>query len=492
MKRLTAYAFLILILGAIVLVLAHRAQTQNVPVEDTQPETNVPAATLGGATTPVFSYQGQLLDAQGNPVTGNTPMTFRIFPSLTGGTACWTEQHTGANAVAVQGGRFSLLLGSITPTDPGCLAEDGYLELEIDGETLSPRQLLTDAIVSNGSQLGSVTVGQHLFFDTYSSNGIDRAIIHGRTGGALWLDADSSPLYPPNPTWTRGSRIALASLDNSTFSGSVRIHIAKDNNLGNSPVLDVIRIQNDGVSEELLKVDENGNLTANGRIYTRNGADLGLQDTGGGYLSLGNNPGDNKIYLEAFSNDGTGSADEFLVTGRFAVPMPLFTIRANQTNISGNLNIGGTCNASMEGGDEVAGAGETCTAVRISDGSIQTGAIIEANLMTAAERAAGRIDRFEQGDLLCWSAADMHLEKCSQANDSLVQAVAGVDGRPIIAGAEPIKVIGPVQAGDYLVASAVPGYARVAKDPTFGIVIAQALEDFNGERGLILAFIRKM
>ena len=38
----------------------------------------------------------------------------------------------------------------------------------------------------------------------------------------------------------------------------------------------------------------------------------------------------------------------------------------------------------------------------------------------------------------------------------------------------------------------VPGYAMAAPNPTFGIVIAQALEEFDGERGVIKAMIRKM
>ena len=34
---------------------------------------------------------------------------------------------------------------------------------------------------------------------------------------------------------------------------------------------------------------------------------LGLEDSGGGQLILKNNPGDNKIFLEAFDNAGTGT-----------------------------------------------------------------------------------------------------------------------------------------------------------------------------------------
>jgi len=124
------------------------------------------------------------------------------------------------------------------------------------------------------------------------------------------------------------------------------------------------------------------------------------------------------------------------------------------------------------------------------DGSCIGGAYVESNLQTESERTAGGTDRFEEGDVLCWGLDQ--LELCSSANDRLVQAVADPQGRPIIIGAEVVKVIGPVRAGDYLVSSAVPGYAMTSPNPTFGIVIAQALEDFDGEMGLVKAMIRKM
>jgi hypothetical protein len=117
------------------------------------------------------------------------------------------------------------------------------------------------------------------------------------------------------------------------------------------------------------------------------------------------------------------------------------------------------------------------------------GALTEANLQTPEELAAERIDRFEEGDILCW--AGERLEKCSTAGDPLVQAVADAEGRPIVIGAELVKVLRPVKKGDFLVASDAPGYAMAAQSPAFGTVIAQALEDFEGERWTVKAMIRK-
>lgn len=122
-------------------------------------------------------------------------------------------------------------------------------------------------------------------------------------------------------------------------------------------------------------------------------------------------------------------------------------------------------------------------------GSLSQGALIENNLQTPAELAAEQIERFSEGDVLCWS--EDRLELCSQPGDPLVQAVADANGKPIVIGAEVIKVLGPVQWGDMLVASEVAGYAVAVENPAPGTVIAQALEDFDGEQGIIKAMIRK-
>jgi len=69
---------------------------------------------------------------------------------------------------------------------------------------------------------------------------------------------------------------------------------------------------------------------------------LGLEDAGGGQLILKNNPGDNRIFLEAFNAAGTGHATEMLLTGKDSANAPLITIRADTTNIEGSVHVGGS------------------------------------------------------------------------------------------------------------------------------------------------------
>ncbi len=86
------------------------------------------------------SFQGLLLDAGGQPVTGSIDFDFALFATATGGTALWSESHTG---VAVQDGVYQVSLGATTPLTPALLAGGSlHLEISVDGNTLAPRQRL--------------------------------------------------------------------------------------------------------------------------------------------------------------------------------------------------------------------------------------------------------------------------------------------------------------------------------------------------------------
>lgn len=130
----------------------------------------------------------------------------------------------------------------------------------------------------------------------------------------------------------------------------------------------------------------------------------------------------------------------------------------------------------------------------VSIPNLQTGGVVEANLQTSQELKSARIERFAEGDILCWNAEQRTLEHCSANASPLVVAVANASGKPLIAGVELIKVTGPVQPGDLLVSSETAGYAvawrALSDEPTPpGVVIAKALEANEGDDGLIQALI---
>lgn len=122
----------------------------------TEPSADL-AATV--ATTPsTISYQGHLTDAQGQPINTTTPMTFRLYTASTGGTAVWTEERTGANAVPVTNGLFNVLLGSVTPIPSNLFNQPLWLGITVGNDAeMSPREQLGSVpyavVASNTPQL---------------------------------------------------------------------------------------------------------------------------------------------------------------------------------------------------------------------------------------------------------------------------------------------------------------------------------------------------
>lgn len=99
-------------------------------------------ANLPGASATTVNYQGRLADRNGNTLNGPQNLEFAIYDTNTGGNLIWgSESHTG---VPVSDGLFSVGLGSLTaggiPTSTW--NGDRYLQITVNGETLSPRELI--------------------------------------------------------------------------------------------------------------------------------------------------------------------------------------------------------------------------------------------------------------------------------------------------------------------------------------------------------------
>lgn len=91
-----------------------------------------------------LTIQGRL-DQGGSLADGNYAMVFKIYDQETGGTALWSESHTGSNKVAVSNGFFKVVLGDLTAINldfnvPYWLG----ITIEADSE-ISPRIELTSS-----------------------------------------------------------------------------------------------------------------------------------------------------------------------------------------------------------------------------------------------------------------------------------------------------------------------------------------------------------
>lgn len=86
------------------------------------------------------NYQGKLTDSAGQPVIGTKAVQFGVYDAPTGGTLLWSESQT---VLTTAGGLFNVLLGSTNPLTPAVFdSPNRYLSITIDGQELSPRQVL--------------------------------------------------------------------------------------------------------------------------------------------------------------------------------------------------------------------------------------------------------------------------------------------------------------------------------------------------------------
>lgn len=96
--------------------------------------------TIGAGVAEVpgkINYQGRLTDPDtGKPLVGSHEMSFRLFDLPDGGAELWSEPQTVSVDTT---GVFSVMLGSVNPV---AVDFDGpvWLEIEVEGETLSPRR----------------------------------------------------------------------------------------------------------------------------------------------------------------------------------------------------------------------------------------------------------------------------------------------------------------------------------------------------------------
>lgn len=171
---------------------------------------------------------------------------------------------------------------------------------------------------------------------------------------------------------------------------------------------------------------------------------------------------------------------------------PIHTIlNDGKVSFSGSIAITGTL---LPEGDGNRALGDTIN--RWADVyAVQTtvGAVFETGLTTEG------IGKFDTGTILVWKNGKA--VPCTTKEDhTVIGVVKNQKDQPIILGAEPVLVTGKVKEGDWIVSSDIPGHGCAAKIKNIfgskrdlhGKIIAQALENANGESSLIKCYIKKL
>jgi hypothetical protein len=130
-------------------------------------------AGIFGQAPNTLMYHGKLTDATG-PISDPVNVTFRIYEADAGGTAIWTEAHTGLTPNEM--GIFTVQLGSITPFTLGVF--DGsvrYLGITVGADDeMVPRQEITSApyAMRTGDMPGVANYERETTFWYYPGTGV--------------------------------------------------------------------------------------------------------------------------------------------------------------------------------------------------------------------------------------------------------------------------------------------------------------------------------
>lgn len=218
-----------------------------------------------------------------------------------------------------------------------------------------------------------------------------------------------------------------------------------------------------------------GTANPEANFHVRGRTIIDLSNSGGGRLLIGNNPNDNKVFLEGFSSDGNGSASELLITGRFIQPLPVFTVVANISRFTGDIETSGDIRLNNA---DCAEDFDICEAEQVEPGTVMVlgeDGKLEQSQKAYDKRVAGVISG--AGDYKPGIILDKQKSQAGRLPVALLGKVfCKVDAH-----------YGAIEVGDLLTTADTPGHAMKVCDPlkAFGTVIGKALRPFTAGQGLI-------
>ncbi|MBN1466344.1 hypothetical protein JXA02_11315, partial [candidate division KSB1 bacterium] len=133
-SRLTLRTTVLLLSLSLVL----HSQSKSMPDQSSADSTVTPAAPSQTTTgSPgIVDYQGFISSIDGEPISGSLSATFSLWDDAAAGNRLWRETQS----LDVRLGHFTASLGAAAPLPENLFSGVRWLEIEIDGERLTPRK----------------------------------------------------------------------------------------------------------------------------------------------------------------------------------------------------------------------------------------------------------------------------------------------------------------------------------------------------------------
>ncbi|OIP40531.1 MAG: hypothetical protein AUK47_08260 [Deltaproteobacteria bacterium CG2_30_63_29] len=100
-------------------------------------------------------YTGEMIDQEGQPVSGIFPLVFKIFDSEKGKTSEWTETQF----VSIVAGQYTVSLGRVSPLPERAASEKVFLGVQLDGGELVRQPLSATPMTTASQHVSSPSVG---------------------------------------------------------------------------------------------------------------------------------------------------------------------------------------------------------------------------------------------------------------------------------------------------------------------------------------------
>lgn len=434
----------------------------------------VTALLVTACLDPRVGFQGRLTDTGGRPVPDGTyEITVRFWTQATGGTNVFTE----TKQVDVTGGLFDMDIDDFEPhlfSQVQGFEDTLYAEVEIEGETLSPRRKIPGAAYATALVAGSGVVGQRPDADNVTDDGFDSAL---------------TVINTQPPTSNPGYGL-------TAIAGNAGLYV--DNRAGDEAF---------GPSTNPW---DNPDILLGGYYISDPGGTSELDsDNGAGVIA--SDPGDpwSDIYLRSndelylFKSYGAGASSEFRIyDGSTQIQARLDN--TGDFTVEGSVSGGGADFAERiavedpevvyEEGDVLVISDAQDRAVALSETPNSTRVIGVYSANPGFVGGAGTPGEQVKRERAALQAVGIDPDGERALTSAQLMAVETQEGKIDVAivGIVPVKVTdenGPIQRGDLLTTSSTPGHAMKAIDPQLGTVLGKAMGVLESGTGVIEVLI---